>query len=86
MYCTYTIFIGLNVSTFDAPILLRHVGEQVCFKTTQSLDVWIADSILLFKYLTKAKYPLLKNEDGSTNAYNASILTKDMIGKIAGSG
>jgi hypothetical protein len=38
------------------------------------------------KYLTKAKYPLLKNEDGSTNAHNASILTKDMIEKIAGSG
>ena len=69
----HTILIGHNISLFDAPILLRHAGEQFASRL-QSLDVWFADSIPLFKYLTKSEYPLLKNDDGSFPKINQSSL------------
>lgn len=38
------------------------------------MNVWFADSIPLFKNLTKAEYPLLKNEDGSFPKINQSSI------------
>ena len=69
----HTILIGHNISIFDVPILLRHAGEQFA-SHLQSLDVWFADSIPLLKNLTKAKYPLLKNQDGSFPKINQSSI------------
>ena len=69
----HTILIGHNVSIFDVPIILRHAGEQFA-SHLQSLDVWFADSIPLFKNLMKAEYPLLKNQDGSFTKINQSSI------------
>ncbi|CAB3983115.1 exonuclease R569 [Paramuricea clavata] len=74
----HTILIGHNVSIFDVPILLRHAGEQFA-SHLQSLDVWFADSIPLFKNLTKAEYPLLKNGDGSFPKINQSSIYESLF-------
>ena len=76
----HTILIGHNISIFDVPILLRHAGEQFA-SHLQSLDVWFADSIPLLKNLTKAEYPLLKNQDGSFPKINQSSIYEALFNK-----
>ena len=59
-----TVLIGLNVATFDTPILLRSAGKSFG-RSLHLMDVWFGDSLLLFKELVKCKYPQLKNAKGT---------------------
>ena len=59
-----TVLIGHNASTFDTPILLRNAGKEFSSEL-QSMDVWFADSLSLFKELIKSQLPALQNADGT---------------------
>ena len=51
-----TVLIGHNATTFDTPILLRNAGKEFSSEL-QSMDVWFADSLSLFKELIKSQLP-----------------------------
>lgn len=73
-----TILIGHNASTFDAPILLRNAGNEFVLQI-QSLDVWFADSLSLFRVLIKKQIPSLKNEDGTFPRTNQTSLFQTLF-------
>lgn len=75
-----TVIIGHNASTFDTPILLRNSGNQFTERLT-SMDIWLADSLSLFKTLVKTKLPSLQNLDGSFPKTNQSSLYKTLFDK-----
>ena len=70
----HSVLIGHNVSTFDTPILLRNAGKEFADKF-QSQDVWLADSLTLFKALVKFRPPL-SNSDSTFPKTNQSSLYK----------
>ncbi len=59
-----TVLIGHNIAAFDTRILLRNAGKGFADKL-QSMDVWFADSLTLFRALVKYKFPALRNSDGT---------------------
>ena len=76
-----TVLIGHNASTFDTPILLRIAGKEFSSEL-QSMDVWFADSLLLFKELIKSQLPALRNGDGTFPKANQSSLYKTLFNEI----
>ena len=73
-----TVLIGHNASTFDTPILLRNGGKEFSSEL-QSMDVWFADSLSLFKKLVKSQLPALQNADGTFSKTNQSPLYKTLF-------
>ena len=73
-----TVLIGHNASTFDTPILLRNAGKEFSSEL-QSMDVWFADSLSLFKELIKSQLPALQNADGTFPNTNQSSLYKTLF-------
>ena len=73
-----TILIGHNASTFDTPILLRNAGKEFTSEL-QSMDVWFADSLSLFKELIKNRLPALQNPDGTFPKPNQSSIYKALF-------
>ncbi|XP_068700225.1 uncharacterized protein [Montipora foliosa] len=73
-----TVLIGHNAFTFDTPILLRNAGNEFSSEL-QSMDVWFADSLSLFKNLIKSQLPALRNADGTFPKTNQSSLYKTLF-------
>ena len=73
-----TVLIGHNAFTYDTPILLRNAGNEFSSEL-QSMDVWFADSLYLFKNLTKSQLPALRNAKGTFPKTNQSSLYKTLF-------
>lgn len=73
-----TVLIGHNAFTFDTPILLRNAGNEFSSEL-QSMDVWFADSLYLFKNLIKSQLPALRNAEGTFPKTNQSSLYKTLF-------
>jgi len=67
------VLIGDNASMFGAPILLRNAGKEFSSEQ-QSVDVWFADSLSLFKELIESQLPALWNADGTFPKTNQSSI------------
>jgi len=76
----HIVLIGHNASTFNTPILLRNAGKGFS-SDLQSMDVWFADSLSLFKELIKSQLPSLRNADGTFPKTNRSSLYKTLFNK-----
>ena len=67
------VLLGHNASTFDTPVLLRNSGSHFS-ERLEAMDVWLADSLTLFKALIRKKVPCLQNTDGTFPKTNQSSL------------
>ena len=65
--CDKIVLIGHNSAPFDAHILLRTIQEYSpeLLQTMKELNIHFADSLILFRNLTKEKHAGLKQDDGS---------------------
>ena len=68
-----TVLIGHNSAAFDTRILLRNAAKGFADKL-QSMNVWFADSLTLFRALVKCKFPSLKNSDDTFPQLNLPCL------------
>jgi DNA polymerase III epsilon subunit-like protein len=68
-----TVLIGHNSAAFDTKILLRNAGRDLVDKL-QSMNVWFADSLTLFRALVKCNFPSLKNSDDTFPQLKLSCL------------
>ena len=73
-----TVLIGHNASSFNTPILLRNPGKEF-ITVFQSMDVWFADSLSLFKELIISQLPALKNTDGTLPKTNQSSIYRTLF-------
>ena len=58
-----TVLAGHNAATFDVPILFRNSGHNFVAELT-SVNIRCANTLFLFKSLTKEKHSSLQNEQG----------------------
>lgn len=65
--------IGHNIATFDTPEILRNAGGNFAYNL-DLMNVWLSDSLSLFKELTKCQFQQLNNADGTFPKANQSSI------------
>ena len=80
--CDKIVLIGHNSASSDAHILLRTIQEYSpeLLQTMKELNIHFADSLILFRNLTKEKHAGLKQDDGSFVKINKEALYKHLFG------